>query len=520
VAQSGDAVLFTDEDFAWVDPRREPEAELVPALPARARSPRPRRQTRTLARDLRGLRAALASRAAALSPRARVLVVAAAFALVFASALAVVLPGGGEEGQRAIAHLKPLGPLPTATPPNAPPGIRTLRAGDRAPAVADLQHALGALGLYSQAVDGVFGDSTGAAVLAFQTNHGLFVDGVAGPTTIKALVAALSEGASTDAAAAEQGLATAAGDGRLTASSADRYHAIVADSLSRLDRLPPGRVATLALVFHDVASHSTDYDEPRALVLFSMLKANAEHLAKHPPPPTRADIVDADGVVYRFFPSHGFQFHPIANFARLNYLAAHKKRAEVKHLAAALVARGVPSGKALVWEYYFPFGGPARWVSGFAQATAAQALARGAALLDDRSLFASARAAFRAIPQSLSLQLGGGLWIREYGYSDMPILNAQMQSLLSLYDYVKITGDAGARAYTTKQAAATRALLARFDTGCWSRYSLDGSPASLDYHKYHVALLEKLARATGESLWATTGARWKGYLQSGGQSAC
>jgi D-glucuronyl C5-epimerase-like protein/putative peptidoglycan binding protein len=416
--------------------------------------------------------------------------------------------------------VKPPAPLPTATPPNAPPGVQMLQAGDRAPAVADLQHALGALGLYSQAVDGVFGDSTGAAVLAFQRARGLLVDGVAGPTTIKALVDALSEGASTDAAAAEEGLATAAGAARLTARSADNYRAMVTDSLSRLERLPPGRVATLALVFHDVAAHAPDYNEPRALVLFSMLEANATHLSKHPPPTSRADIEDADGVAYRFFPSHGFQFHPIAAFARLNFLAAHRKRAEVKRLAAALVARGVPNGRALVWEYYFPFGGPSRWSSGFAQATAAQALARAAALLDDRTLFEKARAAFRAIPQSLSLELGGGLWVREYGYSDMPILNAQMQSLLSLYDYARITNDKAARAYTAKQATATRALLSSFDTGCWSRYSFNGSPASLDYHKYHVALLKKLAQETGESLWAATAERWEGYLKSGGPGAC
>ena len=35
-----------------------------------------------------------------------------------------------------------------------------------------------------------------------------------------------------------------------------------------------------------------------------------------------------------------------------------------------------PSGGCVVWEYYFPFAGPDRWTSGFAQASGADALAR------------------------------------------------------------------------------------------------------------------------------------------------
>jgi hypothetical protein len=228
------------------------------------------------------------------------------------------------------------------------------------------------------------------------------------------------------------------------------------------------------------------------------------------------DIADADGVAYRFSREHGFQFHPIASFARLNKLAANEKRAEVARLSSALVARAVPVGNALTWEYYFPFGGPTRWTSGFAQAVAAQAFARAAKLTGDDDLLSSARAAHLAIPGELSMQIGGGLWIREYGFSDSPILNAQLQSVVSLRNYVELTGDADARALVAELETASRNLLNRFDTGCWSLYALGGSPASLDYHTYHVSLLNQLAR--GEpGLWQETAARWEGYL--GGRSS-
>jgi hypothetical protein len=169
----------------------------------------------------------------------------------------------------------------------------------------------------------------------------------------------------------------------------------------------------------------------------------------------------------------------------------------------------------VTWEYYFPFGGPPLWTSGLAQAVGAQALARSGDLLGDRRLSAQARAAYRAIPAAYSTELAGGLWIREYSYGDLAILNAQLQSLVSISDYARITGDAGARGVAGRMDSATRALLSRFDTGCWSRYSLDGADASLSYHRYHVALLQRLARDTGDPLWTDTATRWDGYLQTG-----
>jgi hypothetical protein len=519
VTQTGDAAhFFTDDDFVWVDPALETAPTMPTTLPAPVRRRR-RGQTRTFAGDLARLRAGVAARTENVPPRVRVLVGGGVLVSLIALALAVTLrPTGRSEGVPS----KPLaksGSVPKqAAQDNASPTFKTLRAGDQTPAVADLQQALGALGLYSQAFDGDFGDSTAAAVLAFQSSHGLIADGVAGPTTLQALVETLSADAKSDAAVARDGLAAAVAAGRLSNSSANRHRSLLDTSLERLRTAPPGRVPTLALVFHDVASFTAEYDEPRALTLFSMLKENVDYLVKRAPPAQFTDSRAADGVVYRFMNGHGFQFHPIANFALLNKLAAKGRATAVKRLAAALVARGIPSGKGLLWEYYFPFGGPSRWTSGFAQAIGAQALGRSSALLDDAKLAEAARAAYRGISRGLWLERGGGLWIREYGYSDMAVLNAQLQSLVSLYDYVKTSGDNLARADVTKMSSATRTLLPQLDTGCWSRYSLGGSPASLHYHTYHVSLLNQLASRTGDPLWTTTAARWDGYLRSGGPS--
>jgi len=186
------------------------------------------------------------------------------------------------------------------------------------------------------------------------------------------------------------------------------------------------------------------------------------------------------------------------------------KKDEARRLAAALVPRGVPEGGGLVWEYYFPFGGPPRWTSGFAQAIAADSLSRAGRLLGDAALVDAARRAFRAIPERLARPLAGGIWIREYGFSDLPILNAQLQTLISLGRYAETASDAAARAFADRLATAARNLLSRFDRGgCWSLYSLDGGPAPEHYHRYHVSLLETLAKRTGEPLWRDTARRWK-----------
>lgn len=65
----------------------------------------------------------------------------------------------------------------------------TLRKGDKGEAVRELQEALVARGydLPSSGIDGDFGNETRGAVIAFQQDAGLSVDGVVGPATWAAL---------------------------------------------------------------------------------------------------------------------------------------------------------------------------------------------------------------------------------------------------------------------------------------------------------------------------------------------
>ena len=61
--------------------------------------------------------------------------------------------------------------------------------------VAELQRRLSALGFDAGKVDGIFGDHTERALVEFQRNTGLTVDGIGGPATVRALLQVGERGA-------------------------------------------------------------------------------------------------------------------------------------------------------------------------------------------------------------------------------------------------------------------------------------------------------------------------------------
>lgn len=71
---------------------------------------------------------------------------------------------------------------------------RTLKRGDRGQDVVTLQNRLNQLNFNCGKADGIFGNATYAAVVAFQKKNGLVPDGIVGPKTLAAL---FSDGAST-----------------------------------------------------------------------------------------------------------------------------------------------------------------------------------------------------------------------------------------------------------------------------------------------------------------------------------
>ncbi|NLJ78074.1 MAG: cell wall hydrolase [Tissierellia bacterium] len=83
------------------------------------------------------------------------------------------------------------------TPVSANGQSRTLQFGHRGADVSRLQGALNQRGYYNYAVDGIYGKITEQAVIRFQIDHGIRIDGIAGPQTQGTLYGNSSGGTST-----------------------------------------------------------------------------------------------------------------------------------------------------------------------------------------------------------------------------------------------------------------------------------------------------------------------------------
>jgi len=277
--------------------------------------------------------------------------------------------------------------------------------------------------------------------------------------------------------------------------------------------LPNGRSYHILVSLQEIASFRDALTQPRALALYGALKANDDYFAKHWAPADSTDIVGADGIVYRYFGGHCFRFHPLANFGVLNARATSGDVEGTAELADALIARGVyQKGGGIGWEYDFPFsGGKAPWLSGMAQAVAAQAFSRAATTVPENgtTYMNEATAAFRVIPKRLMTSVTAGPWIRLYAFSSLTVLNAQLQATISLQSYATASGDTQAQTLAARMQSAAAASLGRFDTGYWSYYALPSEPSPPDYHRYVVQLLTKLK--TADPRFADAATRFASY---------
>ena len=303
------------------------------------------------------------------------------------------------------------------------------------------------------------------------------------------ILPALAQASSTSLV--KRGLAHAVQQHWLKPADAAHYRGVLYRAQRDLKTLPKLRAQVIASQLSQLAPRWDSYVRPRALALFSQVETNLDYLETHVLPDERIDITGDDGIVYRWFPQHGFEFHPLAAFSALN-------TSRDQLTADALIARGIPRDGTLVWEYAFRYGsGRPPWTSGMAQAVAAQALMR-------TGYADAARRAYLAVPR-LTMNVSSGPWIKLYSFSREIVLNAQLQTIVSLNEY-------GATGLAQRMLTAAEGLFPRFDTGDWSRYELGGAYATRDYQSFVTTLLRKLATQTQDAFWSTTADRFYAYL--------
>ncbi len=228
--------------------------------------------------------------------------------------------------------------------------------------------------------------------------------------------------------------------------------------------------------------------------------------------------------VFQYVPGRGMQLHQLATWgvvnARLRSCFRAPDSCPRKRLARrldALVRLAAPRGGFLAWEYYYAYAqGSPPWISGMAQATAVQALSRGARVLDKeryRRVVRRALGAFTtAPPMGVAVPSAGGSRYVMYSFApSLQILNGELQAINGLRDAAVYGRSALAARLVGAGDRAARATLGGFDTGAWSLYSSAGSESTLSYHQLTTRFLVDLCRRTDRTEYCDAATRFARY---------
>jgi hypothetical protein len=262
--------------------------------------------------------------------------------------------------------------------------------------------------------------------------------------------------------------------------------------------------------------------------LFVELERNTRYWPSLPYPASGDQIAfKGSELLYQYYPGRGLQLQVLSTFKKANNmhaacfgtLDAPCRRAGLKKLLDEMISMAVRrSRKFIAWEYMFDFGGGAPpWISGMAEATGIQALGRAAQLLDEPSYDDVARKAMGAFETRPPLGIRtrgfrGGVHYLQYSFAPrLYIFNAFMQSLIGLYDFSKLTGDARAlKLYNAAKPEADREI-PYSDLGDWTLYNYRGHEANHDYHELLREFMASMCSRRLGAIYCTLAKKYAGY---------
>jgi hypothetical protein len=352
----------------------------------------------------------------------------------------------------------------------------------------------------------------------------------------------------TATAAAGPGVKTVIRESEIAPEDQAKYEAEYDRAIATRKTLPLQRKRELSAVIKQLESFARGgmLTTSRMPVLFDQLKRNTDWWGRSGPPisaapagssrpcaggnGTRTDRIIIGETVYQWYAGQGLQLQQLATFGRANALAKACTEPDPKGFKCdrdrfevaldGIVATAVERGDFLAWEYYFSFGGgKAPWVSGLAQATAMQALVRGAKYFADARYLEVAKRAlgvFKAkAPLGVRVDTDAGDHFLIYSFNPrLRVLNAFLQALVGIYDYAEAADDDEARALFAAGEREAQAEIPKHDTGAWSLYSMStGSESDLGYHRLLRDFLTSLCDRTKTALYCDTAARFTGYLR-------
>ena len=318
-----------------------------------------------------------------------------------------------------------------------------------------------------------------------------------------------------------------AAEGKLAPEDAAAKRAVYDDAKAIAKKLTGTRKVELGGVIRDLdgmAARGSFSQPSRLSALFLTLQRNREYWASQPLLAAGARIsFPGSELVYQLYPGHGLQIQWLGTFGKLNGYWSGGKRYDAR--AGALLDEALPLATeragGLAWEYLFPFDGQdPPWVSSLAQGTGLQAMARAATRLQRQAdVFPIALRGLgifeTAPPAGVRVPAGNGAHYLQYsGLPRLFIINGFVQSLVGLYDFAALTGDATARSLFDAGDIAARQEVPTFDTGAWSLYSRGSTSyeSDLGYHKLLRDFLTQLCRRTATVQYCSAGQHFTRYL--------
>jgi hypothetical protein len=308
--------------------------------------------------------------------------------------------------------------------------------------------------------------------------------------------------------------------GAIDQATHDDRRAIYADAIRLRGKLSGTRRAALGAVIRnleDVAA-SGGLTVSRLPALFETVRRNRQWWASGPLLRNGARVsFQGSRLVWQHYAGEGLQIQWLGTFGKVNGLWQGGYMASLRGLVDEALSLAAQRAGGIAWEYLFRFdGGRPPWVSGLAQGTAVQALARAADLLGEPAYLAAAKSAlgiFREAPPSgVRVATPAGAHYLIYSFAPgLRVLNGFTQAVNGLHDYAKLTADPEGAGLFAAGEAQLRGELAAYDTGGWSRYSLQRD-ADVHYHVVARDFLRNLCTRLTEDLQPAPGAATGGAI--------
>ncbi len=316
---------------------------------------------------------------------------------------------------------------------------------------------------------------------------------------------------------------------RISRTQYRRWRTTFVRSARTLRRLGGSRGAQLRYVLTSVESLALRrrLGATRMPVAFLQLARNRQYWPRQAYP-AAGDQVSFRGseILFQYFPGEGLQLHPLSTFKKANHLHGFCEAQEptcdeaaLRRILDEMTALAVKRGRSFIaWEYLFHFGGGTPpWMSGMAQATGIQALGRASALLNEPKYAETARralGAFTARPPTGVRTTGprGGVHYLQYSFAPrLFIFNAFLQSLIGLYDFDRIVGDARARRLFDQAEPEARQEVPLSDVGDWSLYNYAGHESNHDYHELLREFLQSMCTRRLGPIYCEYAQKYRGY---------